>query len=254
MNQFEEKLLPTNGINLHVIQAGPVEEPLVILLHGFPEFWRGWKKQTGPLADAGYRVTVPDQRGYNLSDVPKEVEAYRIEELALDVIGLLDVLDRQDCYLVGHDWGAAVAWWVALTSPEKVKKLAILNVPHPAVMLDFLKKHPSQLLKSWYIGFFQIPGLADRLARLGNFQQPAYALRSSSRSGTFRDEDLRAYKQAWKNSGGFTGMINWYRALVRYRPKLPEDIRLHMPVCILWGKRDRFLSHKMAESSARLCD
>ncbi len=106
---MEDSYLSTNGIYLHAIQAGPIDGPLVVLLHGFPEYWRGWLKQIEPLVAAGYRVLAPDQRGYNLSEVPKGIEAYRIEKLVMDVTGLLDTLGRQDCYLVGHDWGAAVA-------------------------------------------------------------------------------------------------------------------------------------------------
>ena len=252
--QIELTFITTNGVRLHVAQAGPQDGPLVVLLHGFPEFWYGWRRQIAPLAGAGFRVVAPDQRGYNLSEVPKGVEAYRMAELSKDVAGLMDALGRQDCYLVGHDWGAAVAWNVALTYPERVQKLAILNVPHPAVMLDFLKRNPRQMFKSWYIAFFQIPGLADWLVRLNDFHQAAGSLRGSSQPGTFSDEDIAEYKKAWKNSAGLTGMINWYRALLRYRPSMPEDNRLHMPVRILWGKRDAFLSHEMAGLSAQLCD
>jgi pimeloyl-ACP methyl ester carboxylesterase len=251
---LEETSIHANGIRLHVVQAGPEDGPLVLLLHGFPEFWRAWLKQISPLAAAGYRVIAPDQRGYNLSDVPKEVKAYRMEELCQDVVGLLDAQGRKDCYLVGHDWGAVVAWSVAITFPQRVKKLAILNVPHPAVMLDYLRKHPSQMLKSWYIGFFQIPGLADWLVSRNDYAQGAAALRGSSRRGTFSEADIAEYKQAWQNSGGMTGMINWYRALVRYRAAMPGDLRLRMPVRILWGKRDAFLRYEMAQASAALCD
>lgn len=251
---LEYSYIPTNGIRLHVIQAGPVDGPLVVLLHGFPEFWYGWKKQIAGLTEAGFRVVVPDQRGYNLSDTPKEVKAYRLEELTEDIVGLIDELGGKDCYLAGHDWGAVVAWYVAMTFPERVRKLAILNVPHPQVMLDFFRKHPRQLLKSWYIGYFQIPGLADWSIKANNFQQAASALLKSSRPGTFSEVDIAEYKNAWKNSGGMTGMLNWYRALGRYRPTMPEDIRLHMPVRILWGKRDAFLSHEMAADSAKFCD
>jgi pimeloyl-ACP methyl ester carboxylesterase len=251
---LEETTLQTNGIRLHVVQAGPADGPLVVLLHGFPEFWRGWQKQIQPLAAAGFRVIVPDQRGYNLSDVPKEVKAYRLEELGKDVLGLLDAFGRQDCCLVGHDWGAAVAWSVAITYPQRVKKLAILNVPHLAVMMDFLTRNPRQMLKSWYIAFFQIPALAEWLISRNDFSQGAAALRGTSRRGTFSDEDIAEYKKAWKNSGGMTGMINWYRALARYRSAMPADLRLRMPVRILWGKQDAFLSYEMAEASARWCD
>ena len=254
MDNFEDTFIQTNGVRLHVVQAGPAGGPLVVLLHGFPEFWRGWFQQIEPLAAAGFRVIVPDQRGYNLSDVPKEVKAYRLGELGKDVIGLLDALGRKDCCLVGHDWGAVVAWYVALTYPERIKKLAILNVPHPVVMSRFLKKNPRQMLKSWYIGFFQIPGLADWGLSRDDYRQASDSLRGSSRRGTFSDEDIAEYKKAWKNSGGLTGMINWYRALLRYPPARFKDIRLHMPVRILWGKRDAFLSYEMAEDSAKLCD
>jgi pimeloyl-ACP methyl ester carboxylesterase len=251
---LKEKFIQTNEVCLHVVEAGPAGGPAVVLLHGFPEFWRGWLKQIGPLAAAGYRVIVPDQRGYNLSDVPKDIKAYRLDELCRDVTSLLDALDLEECCLVGHDWGAAVAWATAITYPKRVKKLAILNVPHPAVMMDYLRKHPSQMLKSWYIGFFQIPGLADWLVSRNDFAQGVRALRSSSRGGTFSDEDIAEYKKAWKNSGGFTGMINWYRALWRYPAVMLKDLRLHMPVCILWGKKDAFLNHEMALTSAALCD
>jgi pimeloyl-ACP methyl ester carboxylesterase len=251
---FEETYIPTNGICLHVVQAGPQDGPLVVLLHGFPEFWYGWRRQIGSLADAGYRVVAPDQRGYNLSDVPKAVSAYRMDELVRDVIGLLDALGRADCYLAGHDWGAAVAWATAMRHSERVKKLAILNVPHPAVMLDFLRKRPGQMLKSWYIGFFQIPGLPEWLLSRNDYARGARALRGSSRPGAFSEEELAEYKLAWKNSGGFTGMINWYRALGRYRPGFQIDACLPMPVRILWGKKDAFLSHEMAHSSAGFCE
>ncbi len=251
---MEDTYLSTNGIRLHAIQAGPVDGPLVVLLHGFPEYWRGWLKQIEHLPAAGYRVLAPDQRGYNLSEIPKGIEAYRIEELVMDVTGLLDALGRQDCYLVGHDWGAAVAWTTALLHSERIRKLAILNVPHPVVMSEFITKNPRQMLKSWYIGFFQIPGLADWLVRRNNFQQAVAALRGTSRPGTFSNQDIAEYQKAWQNSDGMTGMINWYRALARYRLPTLADIRLHMPVQILWGKNDRFLSYEMAEASARLCD
>lgn len=251
---LEDSFIQTNGIRLHVIRAGPLDGPLVILLHGFPEFWYGWKRQIEGLAEAGFRVVALDQRGYNLSDTPQEVKAYRLEELSKDIVGLMDALGAKDCALAGHDWGAAVAWFVAMAFPERVRKLAILNVPHPQVMLEFLRKHPRQLLKSWYIGYFQITGLADWTLRSNNFQQAANALLKSSRPGTFSETDIDQYKKAWKNSGGMTGMLNWYRALVRYRPKMPEDIRLHMPVRILWGKRDAFLRHEMAAESAKFCN
>ncbi len=251
---MEDTFLDTNGIRLHGIQAGPGNGPLVVLLHGFPEFWYGWRHQIMPLAQAGFRILAPDQRGYNLSDKPKGVKAYRLDELSRDIIGLLDNLGKQTCYLVGHDWGAAVAWNVAMAYPHRIEKLVIMNVPHPAVMMSFLRKNPRQMLKSWYIAFFQVPGLADWLLRANDSAGAARLLAGSGKSSTFTDEELGEYKQVWSQPEALTSMIHWYRALVRYPPVLPVDRRLHMPVLMLWGKQDIALSYEMAQLSIELCD
>lgn len=253
-SDLEHAILSVNGIKLHVVFAGPPNGEPVLLLHGFPEFWRGWIKQITPLADAGWRVIVPDQRGYNLSEAPKSMRAYSMGHLVGDVIGLLDHLGIKQSPLVGHDWGAAVAWGTALRRPERVKKLAILNVPHPAVMARFLSRSPRQMLKSWYIAFFQIPGLADWLLARRDFAGALAMLKASGKPTTFSPQDLEEYRRAYQNSGGLTGMINWYRALARYRPSLPTETRLRMPVLILWGEKDIALSKAMAQASLELCD
>ncbi len=251
---YENTYIETNGIRLHVVIAGPKNGKPVLLLHGFPEFWYGWAKQIPALVEAGFRVIAPDQRGYNLSSAPKGVKPYSSAELGWDVIGLLDYFRIDKVNLVGHDWGAVIAWGVALMFPERVERLGILNVPHPAVLQHFLKNSPRQMLKSWYVGFFQIPGLADWWVRQNNFAVGAASMRRSGKADTFSDEDMAHYKQAWANSGGWTGMINWYRALLQYRSPRLSDTRLSMPVLIQWGKRDVFLSHEMAEESLKLCD
>jgi pimeloyl-ACP methyl ester carboxylesterase len=251
---YESIYVETNGIRLHVVTAGPTDGKPVLLLHGFPEFWYGWRHQIPALVNAGFRVIVPDQRGYNLSSAPKEIKPYNSADLGWDVVGLLDYFGIDKVNLVGHDWGAVIAWGVALMFPERVERLSILNVPHPSVLLRFLKNSPRQMLKSWYIGFFQIPSLADWWVRINNFAVGARSMRSSGKANTFSDEDIARYKQAWINSDGWTGMINWYRALLRYPSPRLSDIRLHMPVLILWGKQDAFLSHEMAEESLKLCN
>lgn len=250
---LEHTFIPTNGIKLHVVQAGPADGEPVVLLHGFPEFWRGWLHQIEPLAAAGYRVIVPDQRGYNQSDVPKGVAAYSMVELGKDIIGLLDHLGLPQVYLVGHDWGAVVAWGVALTYPARVKKLAILNVPHPVVMLRFLRRDVRQMFKSWYIGYFQIPGLAEGLMGANNFAGAITMLKNSGLPTTFTAADLEAYRQAYANAGGLTGMINWYRALLWHRPPTPANPGIVQPTLILWGKKDVALNAAMAEASLKLC-
>ena len=136
-----ERFVRTNGLRLHVVEAGSEGGPPVVLLHGFPDLWYGWRRQIGPLAAAGFRVIVPDQRGYNTSDKPDGVAAYRVDALAEDVVGLLDAASLERAAIVGHDWGAVVAWWLGLAHPERVSRLGILNVPHPAVHAHLRRGH-----------------------------------------------------------------------------------------------------------------
>ncbi len=253
MPPLEHVFLNSNSIQLHVVLSGPAQGKPLILLHGFPEYWGGWKRQIPALAAAGYRVIVPDQRGYGQSDTPRGVAAYTLTELAKDIVGLMDALGDEKVYLAGHDWGAAVAWTIGIAYPQRIRKLAILNVPHPAVMIDFIRKSPRQMLKSWYIAFFQIPGLADWLLARDDFALAARLLIGSGKKGTFSRPELEEYKQAWRASGGLTGMINWYRALAQKRPTLPDNPRLQMPVLILWGKNDVALSAEMAAESLKFC-
>ena len=221
-----------------------------MLLHGFPEFWYGWRKQIDALANAGFRVIVPDQRGYNRSSKPAAVRDYRISELAADVTAIADQLGAQKIFLAGHDWGAAVAWNTAMHFPDRVAKLAILNVPHPAIMIRALRRRPRQMLRSWYVLFFQIPRLPEWLISRNNFQRNVDALRKTSRPGIFSPEDFANYRDAWSQPGALTAMINWYRAL---RPSMPAR-RVIVPTRIIWGKRDAFLGSEMARESLEYCD
>src|SRR5919108_2249250 len=177
--------ISTNGVKLHVVQAGSLDGKLLIFLHGFPEFWFGWRHQIDFFAQQGFRVWVPDQRGYNLSDKPKGLDAYNIDQLAGDVVGLIDAANVKKAYIVGHDWGASVAWWTAITYPERVERLVILNVPHPVVMRKKLQSSFAQLRKSWYIFFFQLSWLPEALARMNNFSAVVQSMQNSSRPGTF---------------------------------------------------------------------
>ncbi len=239
-------------MRLHAVAAGPQDAPVVILLHGFPEFWYGWRRQIEPLAAAGFRIIVPDQRGFNLSSKPSGVAAYALTKLASDVIAIADQLGREKIFLAGHDWGAAVAWSTALLHPQRVAKLAVLNVPHPSVMRKFLATHPRQILRSWYMFFFQLPWLPEALFSAFNFRVAARSLLRSSRPGTFSPEDLAQYRAAWSQPGALTAMINWYRAIFRTRVKFP-DKTVRVPTRILWGERDAFLLAEMAHESLRYC-
>jgi epoxide hydrolase 4 len=248
-----ESLSFQNGaVRLHAIAAGPHDGPVVVLLHGFPEFWYGWLRQIESLAAAGFRVIVPDQRGYNLSSKPSGVAAYALPELVSDVVAIADQLGRQKIFLAGHDWGAAVAWSAALLYPQRIAKLGVLNVPHPSVMRKFLSTRPRQLLRSWYMFFFQLPWLPEAVFSAFNFRIGSQALLRSSRPGTFSAEDLAQYRAAWSQPGALTGMINWYRALFRARIKFSDKI-VRVPTRILWGERDAFLLAEMARESLRYC-
>lgn len=253
---LEHKMMSTNGVNLHVVQAGDPNGELVILLHGFPEFWYGWRQQIDYLAAAGYWVWAPDQRGYNLSEKPRGIEKYKISTLAADVAGLIDAAGREQAYVVGHDWGAAVAWMTAIRHAERVKKLAILNVPHPKIMLETVRSSPAQMLKSWYIGFFQLPVLPELFSSAGEFYFSAQALLQTSKPGTFSDADITEYIRAWKQPGALSSMINWYRAMGRRLDDgaFLNNARVTVPTIIIWGAQDRFLQREMAQESTTLCD
>ncbi len=251
----------TNGIRLHVQAAGPEDGPLVLLLHGFPEYWAGFASQIEPLAEAGFRVIAPDQRGYNLSDKPRGVAAYRISELARDITGLIEAFGREKAFLAGHDWGAAVAWHVATHDPQRVERLAILNVPHPAAMARGLSSFTPQLLRSWYIYFFQIPALPEFLLRRRHFLAMRRMLRGSAHPGLFPDAELRRYIEAWSQPGALTAMLNWYRAAFRSvlspgrQGYFQESrLRVHMPTLILWGEDDVALIPELASWSLEWCD
>ena len=250
---LEDLTLHNGPIELHAIAAGPPEGPALILLHGFPEFWYSWHHQIEPLAAAGFRVIVPDQRGYNTSGKPRGAASYALSHLTSDVLAIADHLGRARIFLAGHDWGAAVAWSVALLHPQRVAKLAVLNVPHPSVMRRYLKTNRRQLRRSWYMFFFQLPWLPEAAFSAFNFKLGVRSLVRSSRPGTFSSEDLAQYRAAWSQPGALTAMINWYRAAFRYRSKF-TDSTVHVPTRILWGERDAFLLSEMAHDSLRYCD
>ena len=251
-NSLETIVFQNGGVTIKAVAAGPQDGPVVLLLHGFPEFWYSWHKQIEPLAAAGFRVIVPDQRGYNQSSKPPGVASYALSQLTSDVIAIADQLGREKIFLAGHDWGANVAWSTALLHPQRIAKLAILNVPHPSVMRRYLKTNRRQLRRSWYIFFFQLPWLPEAFFTSFNFRIGVRSLVRSSRPGTFSPEDLAQYRAAWSQPGAMSAMIHWYRAAFRYRIKFP-DRTVHVPTRILWGMRDAFLLSEMAQDSLRYC-
>lgn len=250
---MDSTLISLNGIRLHVIQEGPDDGRLVILLHGFPEFWYCWKEQIEPLASAGFRVLAPDQRGYNLSSKPLDVVSYRLEAAARDILGLMDSLGGQQATIVGHDWGGGVGWWLAAHFPERVERLAILNMPHPLVIQRTLLRSPRQVFRSLYAAFFQFPWLPEAILRNNDWDLLVKNLLATSRPGTFSEADFEQYRRAWWQKGAMTGMLNWYRANLRYRPEFPYEGNIHVPTLIIWGARDTVADREMAQESLNLC-
>lgn len=247
---FRRVALPE--VTLNVAEAGPDSGPPTLLLHGFPEFWYGWRHQIGPLAEAGLRVVVPDQRGYDLSDKPSGIAAYHLDRLAGDVLALADAYGFPTVRLVGHDWGGLVAWWVASCHPERIDRLAILNAPHPAVVGAYMRHHPGQWLRSAYVGVFQFPGLPERLLTADRCRALRRALTTTSRPGAFAPAEIDRYVEAWLQPGAMTAMLNWYRALVRLPRAMPPRVRV--PTLILWGRQDTALQPGLAEASLAFCD
>ncbi|RMF77208.1 MAG: alpha/beta hydrolase [Chloroflexi bacterium] len=251
---IRKQFVTLNDIRLHVITAGSERGEPIILLHGFPEFWYGWHHQIEPLASAGYHVIVPDQRGYNLSDKPKDVAAYNLDVLANDILALGTSMEYEKVALVGHDWGGAVAWWFASKYPQHVSKLIILNAPHHRVMREALRNDPAQRRRSWYMRYFQLPWLPEASMRLFNWRGLIEPLKRSAKKDTFSEEDWVCYRAAWSQPGAMTAMLNWYRALRKAPPKAPPDPHIHVPTLLLWGTGDIALGKEMAQPSIDLCD
>ena len=228
-------------VRLHYAECGEGER-LVLLLHGFPECWYSWRKQM-PVLGERFRVVAPDMRGYNLSDKPARVEDYRVARLADDVTGLIRHFGAREAAVVGHDWGGAVAWAVAQYYPDYVWKLASLQTPPPAVWGKNLTLR--QLLRSWYMFFFQIPSLPEWWMRRDDFARLDPMLRATSRPGTFTDADIEVLKAALREPGAVTGAVNYYRANLRAflsRGFGGREIRRHervrVPVLFIYGERD----------------
>src|SRR5215467_8629620 len=254
---LECRIFHINGIALHVVLAGPASSKPLILLHGFPEFWFAWRHQIDHFVTAGYRVIIPDQRGYNLSDKPAGVAGYSIDLLAKDMVGVLDTVTNSRAFVVGHDWGAAVTWYLAARYSDRVHRAAMLGVPHPRVFMKNLIMNPTQLRRSWYIFFFQLPWLPEFILRKRDWTLLVGVLRKTSFPGVFSDSDLERYKESWARKNALTAMLNWYRAAIMRPSKLaldPDASRVKVPALLIWGKNDQFVGEGMARESLQYCD
>jgi epoxide hydrolase 4 len=232
------------NVRLHYVEAG--DGPLIVALHGFPEFWYAWRSQIQPLAAAGFRVVAPDMRGYNLSSRPEGVEDYDIGTLTADIRDLIHERGSQSASLAGHDWGGSVAWATAMNHPEVVQRLAILNAAHPRKLSQGLH-HPGQLRRSWYFFFFDLPELPEGVVHTNNWHFFRHFLRDARPAYT--PEEIEHYIEAWSQPGAATGMINYYRSSVRTPPKRAEaTLRpITAPTLVIWGEGDRYLEPELAE-------
>ena len=236
-----------NGVRLHYVEYG--KGPLILLLHGFPECWYAWRYQLPALAQAGFRVVAPDLRGYNLSDKPRGVHAYRMECLIGDVKGLIQTLGEDRAVVVGHDWGGVIAWQLAISEPQMVKKLIILNAPHPQRYLEALKT-PGQLLRSWYVLFFQLPWLPELMIRSFGFAGLRQRLLNEPvHADAFDEVTVKVYQRALAQPGALTAALNYYRAGFRslVRGLRPNIQPIEMPTLVIWGEQDRYLGADLLE-------
>jgi pimeloyl-ACP methyl ester carboxylesterase len=236
-------LLTVNGLRMQVQSAG--EGPVVVLLHGFPDTHAVWRKQVMPLAAAGYRVLAPDLRGYGGSDAPRDVSAYRLEHVAADVLAMLDQLGIAKARVVGHDWGAALGWRLCREAPERIDQFVALSVGHPAA---FARAGLAQTLRSSYMMWFMVPGLAEKSLMAGDF----YLMQRF----TSDRNQISYWRKSLREPGRMTAALNYYRA------NIPRGIALaaqsepvRVPVMGVWSSLDPALGEaQMRDSSAYVAE
>ena len=249
LTQIEEDFYELEEVRLHVMSMGPQDGELVVLLHGFPEYWYSWRHQLPFLASLGYRVVAPDLRGFNKSSKPKGNQAYRSERVAADISQLITKLGRQEAHIVGHDWGSAIAWMFAMRYASQLKTLTILNLPHPLRMVEGFKDW-TQIKKSWYIGFFQLPFLPERFLKYDNHWVMRWLMKNDTvQPDVFTADDVEKFIDAFEGQDAWRSTIAYYRAL-RYENLWNIEHRMEViskPTLILWGTQDRFLDHRFAE-------
>lgn len=243
-----------NGIALHWVEQG--HGPVILLLHGFPEFWYSWRHQIDPLTAAGFRVVAPDMRGYNLSAKPSGVDEYRIDRLTADVAALIQhVSNREKIVLAGHDWGGLVAWFTAMAHPELLEGLIIFNCPHPLGFSRALRRF-AQKKRSWYQYAFQIPLLPELILSVNHYAMIRRALsRLTRRREALTHSDLEKYVEAMKQPGALRAMINYYRAIGRHRRWARSMVKtVTVPTLVVWGEKDPFFIPEAFERYERLVD
>jgi pimeloyl-ACP methyl ester carboxylesterase len=244
--------IDTNGIRMHYVTQG--EGPLIVLLHGFPEFWYSWRYQIPFLAEHGYTVVAPDLRGYNDTDKPPR--GYDVPTLIRDIEGLIKGLGQQRAIIVGHDWGGLLAWAFAARYAEITERLIIMNAPHPKVFERELRTL-KQLRKSSYVFFFQLPWLPEYLFLRNNANEVGRSLRAgAAQKSAFPREITAHYQQAMSKPGAMTAALNYYRQAFRHPAGHMMDgrNRVRVPTLLIWGEQDRWLGIELTYGLERWVD
>jgi len=243
---FHHQFIQAGNLRMHTVVEGSLGQPLVVMLHGFPEFWYSWRYQIKSLAEAGYRVAAPDMRGYNLTD---KTPPYDLFTVASDIVNLIHALGEEQAVVVGHDWGGMIAWAVAMMHPEAVARLIVCNLPHPlAVRRAQIRLYLPQLRKSWYIAFFQLPALPERYCARNQYQVLRQAL--GRELPEFGEAEAAIYREAWSQPGALPAMLGYYRALPRSFPLLlRRGKEVVAPTTLIWGDPDFALDTRLAEWS-----
>ncbi|MDZ8110257.1 MAG: alpha/beta hydrolase [Nostoc sp. DedQUE12a] len=239
---WQHQYITTNGVKLHYVTQG--EGPLMLMLHGFPEFWYSWRHQIPQFAQ-NFKVVALDLRGYNDSDKPTDKSAYVMDEFIKDVEGVIKGLGYEKCVLVGHDWGGAIAWNFAYAHSEMIEQLIIINLPHPAKFAQGLRT-PQQLLRSYYIFIFQLPWIPELLLQSSDYQAIETAFKGTAvNKNAFTQADINTYKDAAAKRGALTAMLNYYRNIFDQRIINPNRGILEVPTLMIWGENDTALGKEL---------
>ena len=250
MGDLEHARFDVGELSLHAVSAGPATGPVVVLLHGFPEFWYSWRRQIPALVAAGFRVVAPDLRGYNLSDRPLGVSNYRLEKLAADIAGLIAAVSPgKKVRLVGHDWGGGIAWAMGHWHPELIDRLVVLNAPHPAILKPALLS-PSMAARVWHFFFFQLPYLPERAILGRDFLHHALRGLSRKKEAAFSDAEIAEYAVALHKPGAATAMLNYYRAM-KAAVGLELTGKIAADTLLIWGDKDKALPPFLTEGTDR---
>jgi pimeloyl-ACP methyl ester carboxylesterase len=249
--------LKLKDIKLHYVENGDKSKPLILLCHGFPEFWFSWRHQLKYFAKTHWVVAI-DMRGYGDSEKPKKISDYDLPILEKDIVEVVRALGKEKCVLVGHDWGGAVSWNVAANNPQVVDKLVILNAPHPHAFQKKVKSSLGQFFKSWYVFLFQLPILPELTIHVQDLDIFRQMFLNANGQCCVSDEDLEAFKYTFSKKGAWTPPLNYYRNVLSAKrivdPNFLSIPKIKCPTLIIWGENDIALSKDLPELTREFVD